>query len=46
MTDVILTGPDVIKPLLLIVVIVVHDVNIKPCGSQAVMIALMLWAVI
>ena len=45
-TDVIVTGPDVIKPILFIVVTVVHDVIIKPCGCQGVTMALMLWVVI
>ena len=35
-TDVIVTGPDVIKPILFIVVTVVHDVIIKPCVCQGV----------
>ena len=45
MTSGIVTGPDVIKPLLFIV-IVVHDVIIEPCGCQGVTMALILWAVI
>ena len=44
-TDVVITGPDIIKPLLLIA-IVVHDVIMEPCWCQGVTIALMLWAVI
>ena len=45
-TDVIVTGSDVIKPILFIVVIVVHDVIMEPCGCQWVTMALMLWAVV
>ena len=32
--DVIVTGPDVIRPILFIVVIVVHDVIMEQCGCQ------------
>ena len=44
-TDVIVTGPDVIKPLLFIV-IVVCDVIRELCGCKGLTMALMLWAVI
>ena len=44
-TDVIVTGPDVIKPILFIVVIVVHAVIMQSCGCQEVAMALMVWAV-
>ena len=35
-----------LRPILFIVVIVVHDVIMEPCGCQGVTMALMLWAVI
>ena len=44
-TDVIVTGPDVIRPSLSIV-IVVHDVIMEPCECQGVTRALMFSAVI
>ena len=44
-TDVIVTGPDVISSCYFIVVVVVHNVSMEPCEFQGVTISLMLWAI-